>query len=62
MVAKATRAHNKLAREGLMANAGPSEAYDLEHKNLQLELREGAGHKMALQKAVGTRHQKNMKG
>ena len=31
----------------MMGNADPNEAYDLEHKNLQFEMREEAGKKMA---------------
>ena len=41
-----------------MGNSDPNEAYNLEHKNLQFEMREEAGKKMALQNAVVTTNQK----
>ena len=44
----------------MMGNADPNEAYDLGHKNLQFELREEAGKKMAQQNAVVTTNQKNV--
>lgn len=59
LLPKATRAHNRLSHEALMGNADPNEAYNLEHKNLQFEMREEAGKKMALQNAVVTTNQKN---
>ena len=58
LLPKATRAHNRLSHEALMGNADPNEAYNLEHKNLQFEMREEAGKKMALQNAVVTTNQK----
>ena len=45
LLPKATRAHNRLSHEALMGNADPNEAYNLEHKNLQFEMREEAGKK-----------------
>ena len=60
LLPKATRAHNRLSHEALMGNADPNEAYDLGHKNLQFELREEAGKKMAQQNAVVTTNQKNV--
>ena len=47
LVSRAMRAHNKLSHEALMGNADPNEAYDMSQKNLQFELREEAGKKMA---------------
>ena len=60
LLPKATRAHNRLSHEALMGNADPNEAYDLEHTNLQFEMREEAGKKMAQQNAVVTTNQKNV--
>ena len=57
LLPKATRAHNRLSHEALMGNADPNEAYNLEHKNLQFEMREEAGKNMALQNAVVTTNQ-----
>ena len=61
LLPKAARAHNRLSHEALMGNADPNEAYDLGHKNLQFELREEAGKKMAQQNAVVTTNQKTCK-
>ena len=58
LLPKATRAHNWLSHEALMGNADPNEAYDLSHKNLQFEMREEAGKKMAQQNAAVTTHPK----
>ena len=60
LVPKATWAHNALAHEARVGNVDPNEAYELEHKNLQFELREEVGHKNAQLNAVFTRNQKNM--
>ena len=54
------RAHNKLSHEALMGNADPNEAYDMSQKNLQFELREEAGKKMAQQNAVVSTNQRNV--
>ena len=62
LITKATRAHNRLAHEALMGNADPNEAYDVDQKNLQFELREEAGNKMAQQNAVISTNQKNVQG
>ena len=61
LLPKATRAHNRLSHEALMGNADPNEAYDVSHKNLQFEMREEAGKKMAQQNAVVTTNQKTCK-
>jgi hypothetical protein len=61
LVTRATRAHNKLSHEALMGNADPNEAYDMSQKNLQFELREEAGKKMAQQNAVVSTNQKKCK-
>ena len=58
LITKATRAHNRLAHEALMGNADLNEAYDVDQKNLQFELREEAGNKMAQQNAVISTNQK----
>ena len=58
LLPKATRAHSRLSHEALMGNADPNEAYDLEHENLEFEMREEAGKKMAQQNAVVTTNQK----
>ena len=60
LLPKVARAHNKLEHASLMGQAGPNEAYDLNEKNLQFELREEAGRKMAQQNAVVSTNQKNM--
>ena len=60
LVRRATRAHNKLSHEALMGNADPNEAYDMSQKNLQFELREEAGRKMAQQNAVVSTNQRNV--
>ena len=60
LVSRAMRAHNKLSHEALMGNADPNEAYDMSQKNLQFELREEAGKKMAQQNAVVSTNQRNV--
>ena len=60
LVSRAMRAHNKLSHEALMGNADPNEAYDMSQKNLQFELREEAGRKMAQQNAVVSTNQRNV--
>ena len=60
LLPKAARAHNRLSHEALMGNADPNEANDLGHNNLQFELREEAGKKMAQQNAVVMTNQKNV--
>ena len=60
LLPKATRPHNRLSHEALMGNADPNEAYNVSHKNLQFEMREEAGKKMAQQNAVVTTNQNNV--
>ena len=60
LLPRATRAHNKLSHAALVGDADPNEAYDLGQKNLQFELREEAGKKMAQQNAVISTNQRNV--
>ena len=52
LLQKATKAHNKLSHEALMGNADPDEAYDMKQTNLQFELREEAGKRVAAECSI----------